>query len=161
MPPEQSSRNSAVPAMDDAALCERSMNEDRFRNCRLNQETSDDDGVFSSSRAEDMPVARGEHEARDADDGEGIRAVSQATECLEELSLKEVERNEPRAFCWECHKAQSVCLCSRFKEKVPNRIGITILQVYEMRPMLLLSRTLVGIKEIEIENKRKQKTDPA
>ncbi|CAI7838165.1 unnamed protein product [Closterium sp. NIES-54] len=33
-----------------------------------------------------------------------------------------------RAFCVECHKATSVCICDRFGEPVDNRVGVTILQ---------------------------------
>ena len=131
MPPEPGSQTSGLPAVDDTMVRQSSMGEDRLLNCL---QVSGD--IVSTFQEEDSLSVSGKAANGGIKDKEAIIPVDQATQGVEGMNLKEEERKEPRAFCWECHKAQSVCLCSRIKEKVPNRIGITILQVLNLRPLL-------------------------
>ncbi|CAI5500716.1 unnamed protein product [Closterium sp. Naga37s-1] len=57
-----------------------------------------------------------------------------------------------RAFCVECHKATSVCICDRFGEPVDNRVGVTILQhpKEKYHPLGSARIALLGLQRVRV-----------
>ncbi|CAI5998802.1 unnamed protein product [Closterium sp. NIES-64] len=71
----------------------------------------------------------------------------------QEWTVKQQQQQQGRrAFCVECHKATSVCICDRFGEPVDNRVGVTILQhpKEKYHPLGSARIALLGLQRVRV-----------